>query len=76
MLGWNIVLDETGVEVRHATQLSPRDFFKYLGFVPPKLKRKFYRVVVKLSLLYRVECWPVKNSHVQKIYVLETRMLR
>ncbi|XP_015162155.1 uncharacterized protein [Solanum tuberosum] len=44
--------------------------------IPPKLKGKFYRVVVRPSLLYGAECWPVKNSHVQKMHVAEMRMLR
>ncbi|KAL3372890.1 hypothetical protein AABB24_005089 [Solanum stoloniferum] len=44
--------------------------------VPPKLKGKFYRVVVRPALLYEAECWPVKNSHVQKLHVAEMRMLR
>ncbi|KAK4372544.1 hypothetical protein RND71_007928 [Anisodus tanguticus] len=44
--------------------------------VPPKLKGKFYRVVVKPTMLYGVECWPVKTSHIQKIKVAEMRMLR
>ncbi|KAL3356212.1 hypothetical protein AABB24_017079 [Solanum stoloniferum] len=44
--------------------------------VPPKLKGKFYRVVVRPALLYGAECWPVKNSHVQKLHVAEMRMLR
>jgi hypothetical protein len=44
--------------------------------VPPKLKGKFYRMVVRPALLYGVECWPVKNSHVQKMHVAEMRMLR
>ncbi|KAM3202650.1 hypothetical protein P3L10_030274 [Capsicum annuum] len=44
--------------------------------VPPKLKGKFYRVVVRPAMLYGAECWPVKNSHIQKIKVAEMRMLR
>ncbi|KAL3363598.1 hypothetical protein AABB24_012720 [Solanum stoloniferum] len=44
--------------------------------VPPKLKGKFYRVVVRPALLYGAECWPVRNSHVQKLHVAEMRMLR
>ncbi|KAM3199064.1 hypothetical protein P3L10_034216 [Capsicum annuum] len=44
--------------------------------VPPKLKGKFYRVVVRPALLYGAECWPVKNSHIQKMKVAEMRMLR
>ncbi|KAF3654976.1 Tropinone reductase -like protein [Capsicum annuum] len=43
--------------------------------VPPKLKGKFYRVVVRPAMLYGAECWPVKNSHVQKLKVAEIRML-
>ncbi|KAF3630669.1 Rac-like GTP-binding protein 3 [Capsicum annuum] len=37
---------------------------------------KFYRVVVRPALLYGAECWPVKNSHIQKMKVAEMRMLR
>ncbi|KAF3647209.1 putative pre-mRNA-processing factor 6-like, partial [Capsicum annuum] len=44
--------------------------------VPPKLKGKFYRVVVRPALLYGAKCWPVKNSHIQKMKVAEMRMLR
>ncbi|KAM3252103.1 hypothetical protein P3L10_006173 [Capsicum annuum] len=44
--------------------------------VPSKLKGKFYRVVVRPAMLYGVECWPVKNSHIQKMKVAEMRMLR
>ncbi|PHT40159.1 hypothetical protein CQW23_19013 [Capsicum baccatum] len=44
--------------------------------VPPKLKGKFYRVAVRPAMLYGAECWPVKNSHIQKMKVAEMRMLR
>ncbi|PHU23535.1 hypothetical protein BC332_08642 [Capsicum chinense] len=44
--------------------------------VPPKLKGKFYRVEIRLAMLYGAECWPVKNSHIQKLKVAEMRMLR
>ncbi|XP_055821948.1 uncharacterized protein LOC129890416 [Solanum dulcamara] len=44
--------------------------------VPPQLKGKFYKVVVKLAMLYGAECWPVKVSHVQRMKVAEMRMLR
>ncbi|XP_060189176.1 uncharacterized protein LOC132618126 isoform X2 [Lycium barbarum] len=44
--------------------------------VPPKLKGKFYKVVVRPTMMYGVECWPVKISHVQKMKVAEMRMLR
>ncbi|PHT79870.1 hypothetical protein T459_17922 [Capsicum annuum] len=29
-----------------------------------------------MAMLYGVECWPVKNSHIQKLKVAEMRMLR
>jgi len=41
--------------------------------MPPKLKRKFYRAVIKLTILYGAEFWPVKNFHVQKMKVTEIR---
>ncbi|XP_060182503.1 uncharacterized protein LOC132612201, partial [Lycium barbarum] len=44
--------------------------------MPPKLKGKFYKVVVRPTMLYGAECWPVKKSHVQKMKVAEMRMLR
>ncbi|KAM3199099.1 hypothetical protein P3L10_034251 [Capsicum annuum] len=44
--------------------------------VQPKLKGKFYRAVVRPAMLYGAECWPVKNSHIQKMRVAEIRMLR
>ncbi|KAG5620749.1 hypothetical protein H5410_005967 [Solanum commersonii] len=44
--------------------------------IPSRLKGKFYRVVVRSALLYGAECWPVKNTHVQKMHVAEMRMLR
>ncbi|XP_075095152.1 uncharacterized protein LOC142173457 [Nicotiana tabacum] len=44
--------------------------------VPPRLKGKFYKVVVRPAIFYGDECWPVKKSHVQKMSVDEMRMLR
>ncbi|KAF3683236.1 putative pre-mRNA-processing factor 6-like [Capsicum annuum] len=44
--------------------------------VSPKLKGKFYRVVVRPAMLYGAECWLVKNFHIQKMKVAEMRMLR
>ncbi|KAG5571733.1 hypothetical protein H5410_061499 [Solanum commersonii] len=44
--------------------------------IAPKLKGKFYRVVVRPALLYEAECWPVNNAHVQKMHIAEMRMLR
>ncbi|XP_070015957.1 uncharacterized protein [Nicotiana sylvestris] len=40
------------------------------------LKSKFYRAVVRPAMLYGAECWPVKNSHIQRLKVAEMRMLR
>ncbi|XP_075087869.1 uncharacterized protein LOC142169844 [Nicotiana tabacum] len=44
--------------------------------VPVRLKGKFYKVVVKPTLLYGTEYWPVKNSHTHKLKVDEMRILR
>ncbi|XP_070050346.1 uncharacterized protein [Nicotiana tomentosiformis] len=44
--------------------------------MPPKLKGKFYRVVVRLTMLYVAECWPVKIAHVHKMKVTYMGMLR
>ncbi|KAG5621407.1 hypothetical protein H5410_006625 [Solanum commersonii] len=44
--------------------------------VPPKLKGKFYSMVVRPTLLYGAEYWLVKNSsQVQKMHVEGMRML-
>lgn len=29
---------------------------------PPKFKGKFYKVIVRPSMLHGVECWMIKNS--------------
>nr|XP_009622333.1 uncharacterized protein LOC104113756 [Nicotiana tomentosiformis] len=42
----------------------------------PRLKGKFYRVVVRPAILYWAESWPVKKSHIQKIKEAEMRILR
>ena len=34
--------------------------------ISPKLKGKFYRLVVRPSLLYGVECWPIKKMHMSR----------
>ncbi|XP_070025044.1 uncharacterized protein [Nicotiana sylvestris] len=44
--------------------------------VPPLFKGKFYKVVVRSAIMYGAGCWPVKNSHIQKLKVAEMRMLR
>ncbi|XP_070045162.1 uncharacterized protein [Nicotiana tomentosiformis] len=40
------------------------------------LKSMFYKAVVRPAMLYRAECSPIKNSHIQKKKVAEMRMLR
>jgi hypothetical protein len=30
--------------------------------VPPKLKGKFYKTVIRPAMLYGAECWPTKNG--------------
>ncbi|XP_019257878.1 PREDICTED: uncharacterized protein LOC109236115 [Nicotiana attenuata] len=44
--------------------------------MPPKLKSQFYKATVRPAILYGEECWPVKNSHIQKMNVAEIRILR
>ena len=43
--------------------------------VPPKLKGKFYKVAVRLTMLYEPEYWPVKNSHIQTLKMAEMQIL-
>jgi len=44
--------------------------------VPRLLKGKFYRAVVRPAMLYGTECWPIKNSHIQKMHIAEMRIVR
>ena len=44
--------------------------------VPQKLKDKFYRTTIRLTMLYGAECWPTKIRHVQQLSVAEMHMLR
>lgn len=40
--------------------------------VSAELKSKFYKVLVRLTMLYETELyWSVKNSHVHKMQVVE-----
>ena len=41
-----------------------------------RLKGRVYSVVVRPALLYRVERWPIEKSHVQRMRVVEMRMIR
>ncbi|KAF3666290.1 Proteasome subunit beta type-7 [Capsicum annuum] len=77
------VSQEDGVVVKLDSQVvQKRESFKLASGVlcdkkvSPKLKGKFYRVAVRPAMLYGLECWPVKNSHIQKLKVAEMRILR
>jgi hypothetical protein len=43
--------------------------------VTRKLKGKFYRMTIRLTMLYGAECWPTKRRHVQQMSVAEMCML-
>jgi hypothetical protein len=43
---------------------------------PLKLKGKFYRTVIRPTMLYGAECWPTKRRHVQQLSVAKMHMLR
>ena len=43
---------------------------------PSRLKGKFYRVAIRLTLLYGTECWPVKKVFEQRMEVTEMCILR
>jgi len=40
-----------------------------------KLKDRLYRTVVRPTLLYVVEWWPIERSHLRRIKVVEMRMI-
>ncbi|KAL6624698.1 hypothetical protein ACP70R_032019 [Stipagrostis hirtigluma subsp. patula] len=44
--------------------------------VPQKLKGKLYRTTLRPTTLYGAKCWLTKKRHIQKLSVVETRMLR
>ena len=44
--------------------------------IPSKFKCMFYRVVVRLALLYEMKYWSVKSSHVKQMHIAKMRMLR
>jgi hypothetical protein len=44
--------------------------------VPLKLKGKFYKTAIRLTMLYGAEYWPTKRRHVHQLSVAEMRMLR
>jgi len=44
--------------------------------MPVKLKDKVYRTVVRPVVMYGSECWPLKKTQVQRLMVVEMRMIR
>ncbi|GKD52409.1 hypothetical protein Tco_1281385 [Tanacetum coccineum] len=44
--------------------------------IPLKIKGKFYRVAIRLAMLYGLECWPIMKALANKVEVAELRMLR
>jgi len=44
--------------------------------IPLKLKGKVYHTVVRSTLLYGAECWPIKRSHLQRMKVIEMSIIR
>jgi hypothetical protein len=42
---------------------------------PLKLKDKFYKTAIRLTMLYKAECWHTKRQHVQQLSVADMRML-
>jgi len=44
--------------------------------MPVGLKAKVYRMIVRPAVLYALECWPIKTTQVQRLMVVEMRMIR
>jgi len=44
--------------------------------IPFKLKGKFYRTTIRLTMLYGTKCWAVKSQHENQVSVTEMRMFR
>jgi len=44
--------------------------------VPLGLKDKVYRMVVRSTVLYGSELWPLKKTQVQRLMVVEMRMIK
>jgi len=41
-----------------------------------RLKGRVYHMIVRPTLLYGAECWPIKKSQLQRMRVAEMRMIR
>ncbi|XP_071714840.1 uncharacterized protein [Rutidosis leptorrhynchoides] len=44
--------------------------------VPLKLNGKFFKVVIRSTMFYGSECWPMTKAQERKMEVVEMRMLR
>ena len=69
------------MDVKHRIQVGWQKWRAASGVlcdrkVPLKLKGKFYRVVVRPTLLYGAKCWATAKAQEQKLLVAEMRMLR
>ena len=43
--------------------------------MPTKLKEKSYKTVIRPSMTYGAECWPIKKQNIYKMVVAEMRMM-
>ncbi|KAG5579910.1 hypothetical protein H5410_050537 [Solanum commersonii] len=69
------VTHKIGVEVRHDTQvIHKRGSFKYLESVMQRNGKIDEDVAHRIGV--GAECWPIKNFHVQKMKVIEMRILQ
>jgi hypothetical protein len=41
--------------------------------IPIKLKGKFYKIVIRLAMFYRIECWAINKQHVHKMNVVDIK---
>ena len=41
-----------------------------------RLKGRVYRTVIRPALLYGAECWPIQKTQVQRLMIVEMRMIR
>ena len=44
--------------------------------IPIKFQRKFYKTVIRPTMLYGTKCWAVKKQHIHKLSAAEMRKLR
>jgi len=44
--------------------------------IPLELKEKIYCMIVRPTLMYNLECWPIKKVQTQRLVVAEIRMIR